>query len=79
MNMGGFREVCTMMKGFFTGLFVGVLVGAVGALMLAPMEGEKARGKVKEAAYTTRKRVGGMASEVQHRAHEAVDAIRQSI
>ncbi|MHB9038030.1 MAG: YtxH domain-containing protein [Armatimonadota bacterium] len=68
-----------MTKGFFTGLLLGALVGAIGALMLAPMEGAETRNKVKTAAYNTRRRVGGIATGVQHKAHDTVDAIRQSI
>ncbi|MCE5314519.1 MAG: YtxH domain-containing protein [Armatimonadota bacterium] len=65
-----------MTRGFIIGLFVGLFVGMVGALLLAPTEGAKTRGKVLDVAYIARNRVGGAATKVRHKTR---DVIRQSI
>ncbi|MEN6355671.1 MAG: YtxH domain-containing protein [Armatimonadota bacterium] len=68
-----------MTKNFFTGMLAGVVIGAVGALMLAPMEGTKARSVIKEAAHSTGTKVRSAATRVGQKTHKKMGAIKQAM
>ena len=64
---------------FIIGMLVGCAVGVTAGLFLAPSEGVQTRRRISDAAYTTRNKVGHIATGIQEKAQFATKAIKQAI
>jgi len=68
-----------MGKGFFIGLFAGMLVGGVVSLLAAPRSGCSTRRGIAEAVEPARETVNSVVEAIKARPLETVEHIRQSM
>jgi gas vesicle protein len=63
----------------FSGLVIGVLFGAVGALLLAPQSGKKTRGMIRDEGLEIKDHVEHTAADVRHSAKQVVRDARHGL